>query len=75
MNADKMRITIDIDENKLRSIQKWTGEKKMSPAIAIALDEYLLQKQREAFLAKVEEGEVDYSASNDEVERLAHPEI
>lgn len=70
-----MRITIDIDEKKLRSIQKVTGEKKMSPAIAMALDEYLLQKQRDAFLSKVEEGKVDYSASNEDVERMAHPEI
>lgn len=70
-----MRITIDIDEKKLRSIQKVTGENKMSPAIAMALDEYLLQKQRDAFLSKVEEGKVDYSASNEDVERMAHPEI
>jgi hypothetical protein len=66
-----MRITIEIEEKKLRSILKYTGQRKKSPAVATALDEYLDQKKRQAFVAKVMEGGTDYRASNDEVETLA----
>jgi len=34
-----MRITVEIDESKIEAIQKWTNERKKSPAIAQALDE------------------------------------
>jgi hypothetical protein len=36
-----MRITIEIDENKLKEIVRSTGQKKKSPALAQALDEFL----------------------------------
>ncbi|NQX00252.1 hypothetical protein HQ447_06300 [bacterium] len=38
-SAKKMRITVEIDESKIEAIQKWTNERKKSPAIAQALDE------------------------------------
>ena len=66
-----MRITIEIEDKKLKSILKWTGQRKKSPAVASALEEYLEQKKRQAFLTKVIEGGTDYRASNDEVEALA----
>lgn len=65
-----MRITVDIEDSKIESIQKWTRERKKSPAIAQALDEFIEQRQRQEFLAKVMAGETDYRASNDELESL-----
>ena len=37
----KMRITIEIEENKLDEVLAATGERKKSPAVAVALDEFL----------------------------------
>lgn len=36
-----MRITIDIDENTSHKIQNLTGTTKKSPAINMALEDYL----------------------------------
>ena len=65
-----MRITVDIEQHKLRSILKLTRQTKKSPAVAQALDEFIEQRQRQAFLAKVMAGQTDYRASNDELESL-----
>lgn len=69
-----MRITVEIDENKMGSILKLTQQKKKSPALAMALDEYLEYKNRQAFLEKVMSGKTDYEMSNEEIEALAHQE-
>lgn len=65
-----MRITVDIEQKKLRSILKLTSQTKKSPAVAQALDEFIEQRQRQEFLAKVMAGGTDYRASNDELESL-----
>ena len=65
-----MRITVEIEDSKIEAIQKWTKERKKSPAVAQALDEFIEQRQRQEFLAKVMAGETDYRASNDELESL-----
>jgi hypothetical protein len=70
-NLNSMRITVEIEGNKMDAIRKWTGQRKKSPAIAQALDAFLEQQQRQAFLDRVMEGQTDYHASNDEVELLA----
>ncbi len=67
-----MRVTVEIDENKMKSILHWTQQKKKSPALSLALDEFLVHKQRQVFLDKVMAGKTDYSATNDEIEILAH---
>ena len=69
-----MRITLDIDEKKMASILKLTRQKKKSPALAMALDEFLDYKRRQAFVARVMAGETDYQTSNDQIEILAHQE-
>jgi hypothetical protein len=66
-----MRITVEIEDSKIQAIQKWTKMRKKSPAVARALDEFIEQRQRQEFLAKVMAGETDYRASNDELESLA----
>jgi hypothetical protein len=65
-----MRITVEIEDSKIEAIQKWTKERKKSPAVAQALDEFIEQRQRQEFLAKIMAGETDYRASNDELESL-----
>ena len=63
-----MRITIEIDANDLSRIQKITGEKKKSPAVARALTEYLNWRQRLQFAQRVLAGKTDYSSSNKQLE-------
>lgn len=65
-----MRITVEIEDSKIEAIRKWTKERKKSPAIAQALDEFIEQRRRQEFLAKVVAGQTDYRASNDELESL-----
>jgi hypothetical protein len=69
-----MRITVDIDESKMGTILKLTRQKKKSPALAMALDEFLEYKSRQAFLTKVMEGKTNYGTSNEEIEASAHEE-
>jgi hypothetical protein len=65
-----MRITIDVDANELKQIQKITGEKKKSPAIVQALSQFLRQQQRQKFLERALSGQTDFSLTNDELEAL-----
>jgi metal-responsive CopG/Arc/MetJ family transcriptional regulator len=69
-----MRITIEIDENKIEEIVKETGQKKKSPALAQALDEFLENRKKKEFLSKVMSGGTDYAASNDELEDYSNLE-
>lgn len=69
-NLKKMKITVDIEQKKLRSILKLTRQTKKSPAVVQALDEFIEQRQRKEFLSKVMAGGTDYRASNDELESL-----
>jgi len=41
-----MRITIELDAENMRRIQKITGQKKKSPAVNRALSEFIQQHQR-----------------------------
>jgi Arc/MetJ family transcription regulator len=65
-----MRITIELDEAQLQSVLKATGQKKMSPAVSAALDEYLIMKRREKLVSLVMDGKTDYQTSNEELEAL-----
>jgi Arc/MetJ family transcription regulator len=66
-----MRITIDIDVNKLSAVLKATGKSKKSPAVAVALDEFLENRRRQAFIDRVLAGKTNYHADNEEVEALS----
>ena len=63
-----MRINIEIDEKKLRSVLRLTKQKKKSPAVAQALDEYVEMKKKQEFVNRVMEGKTDYTATNEEIE-------
>ncbi len=69
-----MRITVELEDSKIRTIQKLTRQRKKSPALAAALDEFIEFKRRQAFLAKVMAGKTDYQASNEELETIARLE-
>lgn len=70
----KMRVTLEIDDNKMKAILKLTRQEKKSPALAMALDDYLAFKRRQTFVNRVMAGETDYQATNEEIETLAHLE-
>lgn len=65
-----MRITLDIDADRLAQIQRLTGIRKQSPAVREALEQYIREVERKKFLRKVLDGKTDYSLSNDELEAL-----
>jgi len=63
-----MRITIDIDAEKLLQVQKITGKKMKSPAVVQAVSEFLQQHQRQQFIERALSGHTDYPLTNDELE-------
>jgi hypothetical protein len=63
-----MRITVDIDEHVLEDLLKVTSEKKMSPAVAKAVTEFVNRKKAREFGLLLREGAFDYGATNDEIE-------
>lgn len=60
-----MRITINIAANDMQQIQKLTGEKKKSAAVAQALSDYLRQR----FIERAINGETHFSLTNEELEQ------
>lgn len=51
-----------------------TGQRQKSLAVALALDEFLENRRRRAFVDRVVEGKTDYQASNDQLENLSNLE-
>ena len=70
-----MRVTLDIDEEKMRSIEQLTGQQTDSSALAAAVEEFLEYRRRKAFVDEVLAGKIDYQASNEEIEAMAHPSV
>jgi len=65
-----MRITLEIDQDSFEEIQRATGASKKSQAIRRALEEFLREKRKQAFLEMVRRGETDYPMTNDELEAI-----
>jgi Arc/MetJ family transcription regulator len=63
-----MRITVAIDASALKRIQKATGQKKKSPAISQALDEFLRQQARRELIERAISGQTDFGMTNEELE-------
>ena len=63
-----MRITIELDAENMKIIQKITGQKKKSPAVSHALSEFIQQHQRRQFIERVLSGQTDFSLTNQELE-------
>jgi Arc/MetJ family transcription regulator len=51
-----MRITVDIDDNQLKDLLALTGEKKKSPAVAIAVREFINRRVAKKFGSMLREG-------------------
>jgi Arc/MetJ family transcription regulator len=64
-----MRITVDVDEKILDRICRTTGERKKSPAVRAALEDYLRMLKKRDLINRVMEGRTDYSTSNEELEK------
>jgi Arc/MetJ family transcription regulator len=64
-----MRITVDIDDAMLDDLTKITGETKKSPAVALAVSEYIKREKAREFGKLLREGSFDYPATNDEIEK------
>lgn len=63
-----MRITVELDEKDLASVQRATGIRKHSPAVRRAISEYVKALEKKRFLQRVMEGKSDYALSNEELE-------
>lgn len=63
-----MRVTIDIEEDTLAEVVKITGEKKMSPAVAKAVGEFVKRAKAREFGRLLRESAFDYDTTNDELE-------
>jgi Arc/MetJ family transcription regulator len=65
-----MRITVDIDESMIDDLVKITGERKKSPAVAKAVEEFVKRRKAREFGRMLREGILDYPMTNDEIEAL-----
>lgn len=63
-----MRVTIEVDEETLQQVQKMTGEKQKSRALAKAVGEYLNRRKAREFGRLLREGAFDYPTTNEEIE-------
>lgn len=70
-----MRITLEIDSDDMKQIQKITGQKKKSLAIGRALADFLRMWERRTFIEKALVGQTDYTLTNEELEALDVHEI
>ncbi len=65
-----MRITVDIDDKSMRELQRCTGLRKKSPAVGVAVADYLRRRKVEQVIKMVREGKVDYQTTNEEIEKM-----
>ena len=68
-----MRMTIDIDENSLDEIIRFTHIKKKSQAVSKAIDCFCREIRRKEIINKVLSGKTDYSLTNRQLEDLNNP--
>tara|TARA_A100001037_G_scaffold256893_1_gene243234 strand:+ start:86 stop:298 length:213 start_codon:yes stop_codon:yes gene_type:complete len=68
-----MRVTVDIPEETLADLSIITGEKKKSPAVAKAVDEFVKRQKVREFSKLAREGAFDYPMTNEEMEAVQDP--
>jgi metal-responsive CopG/Arc/MetJ family transcriptional regulator len=66
----EMRITVDIKDDLLEELSEVTGKSKKSPAVALAVAEYVKRERAREFGKLLREGDFDYPATNDEIEKI-----
>jgi Arc/MetJ family transcription regulator len=65
----EMRITVDIDDEIIDDLMKITGEKKKSPAVSKAVNEFVKRKKAKEFGRMLREGTFDYPSTNEAIEQ------
>lgn len=65
-----MRITIDIKDESIERILKYTGESKKSPAVAQIVEEFIKRQKAKEFGSLIMEGAFDYPMSPEEIQNL-----
>jgi len=63
-----MRISVEIDDGILDELVRITGERKKSPAVAKAVQEFLYRRKAREFGDMLFNGEFHYDVLNDEME-------
>jgi len=61
---------VDIKDELLDELSRITGQDKKSPAVALAVSEYIKREKAREFGKLLLEGAFDYPATNDEIERV-----
>lgn len=61
---------MDIDDHIMDDLVKLTGERKKSPAVAKAVDEFVKRRKAREFGRILRAGLLDYPMTNDEIEAL-----
>jgi hypothetical protein len=69
-----MRITIDISAETLQDVVRLTGERKKSPAIAKAAEEFVRRRKAQELGRLLRESAFDYPITNDAIESLEDAE-
>jgi len=67
-----MRVSVEIDRHLLNELLDLTGRCKMSPAIGIAVREFVRRQKLREFARLLREGAFDYPLTNEQVEREDH---
>jgi hypothetical protein len=67
---DDMRITVEIESERIKQVMTATGETKKSPAIAKAVEEYLRMKEQQRFADIILDKGLPYQTTNDEIEQV-----
>ena len=70
MHNQRMRITVDINDETLEHILKYTGETKKSPAVALVVNEFVRRQKAKEFGSLIMEGAFDYPCSPEEIQEL-----
>ena len=65
-----MRITVDVSESVLESVIEITGEKRKSPALSMALEEFVKRAKAREFGKRIREGAFDYPLDREEMAEL-----
>lgn len=65
-----MRITVRLDPSELKKLKAVTGLDKMSPAVELAVKEFIRSSNRKEFADRIRRGLFDFPCSNDDLEKL-----
>lgn len=64
-----MRISVSLEPSELKKLKSVTGIDKMSPAVELAVREFIRSSNRKEFADKIRRGFFDFPCSNDELEK------